>query len=71
MSVIQKVALVVSIIGAICWGVIGIFSFNLVESLFSEGSIPTRIIYILVGIAGLFNIALLFLPNRHRLKEEF
>ncbi len=70
MSVIQKIALVVTIIGAINWGLIGIFSFNLVDFIFKEASILSRIIYILVGISGLFNLALLFLPNKHRLMDE-
>ena len=71
MSVIQKIALCITIFGVINWGLVGIFSFNLVEFFFDQGSIPTRIIYILVCLAGLFNIALLFLPNKHRLEEEF
>ncbi|MBQ3253604.1 MAG: DUF378 domain-containing protein [Acholeplasmatales bacterium] len=71
MSIIQKIALVFTILGAINWALIGIFSFNLVEFFFNEGTVPTRIVYILIGLTGLFNIALLFLPNRHRVKEEF
>ena len=69
MSIIQKIALVITIIGAINWGLVGIFDFNLVEFLFSEGSILTRIIYILVCISGLFNVALLFMRNRHKIME--
>ena len=62
-------ALIITIIGAINWGLVGIFDFNLVEFLFSEGSILTRIIYILVCISGLFNVALLFMRNRHKIME--
>lgn len=70
MSVIQKIALVITIIGAINWGLIGIFDFNLVAYLFGDGSILSRVIYTIVFVAGLFNIALLFLRNKHRIMDE-
>lgn len=70
MSIIQKIALVLTIIGAINWGLIGIFEFNLVDYLFGVGSILSRATYIIVFIAGLLNIALLFLQNRHHVMEE-
>jgi len=56
---LQKVCLVFTIIGAIVWGLIGLFDFNLVEFIFGEASILSRIIYIIVGISGLINIGLL------------
>lgn len=60
MKVIDKIALVLVIIGAIVWGVIGIFNFNVVDALFGAGSIISKIIYILVGISGLWAIKILF-----------
>lgn len=60
MEIFQKVALVFTIIGAINWGLIGLFDFNLVTTLFGEGSILSTIVYIIVGLAGLINIGLLF-----------
>ena len=60
MKVIDKIALVLIIIGAINWGLIGIFNFNLVDAIFGAMSILSRIIYILVGISGLWSIRLLF-----------
>lgn len=60
METLQKVCLVITIIGAIVWGLIGLFDFNLVDSLFGAGSILSKIIYILVGITGLINIGILF-----------
>ena len=60
METLQKVCLVVTIIGAVVWGLIGIFDFNLVSYIFGEGSMLSRIIYTLVGIAGLINIGILF-----------
>ena len=60
MQTLQKICLLLTIIGAINWGLIGIFDFNLVDTIFGMGSILSRIIYSLVGIAGLINIYLLF-----------
>lgn len=59
MITLQKICLVFTIIGAIVWGLIGLFDFNLVEFIFGEASILSRIIYIIVGISGLINIGLL------------
>lgn len=60
MKVIDNIALILVIIGAIVWGLIGIFNFNLVEVLFGNMTIISRIIYILVGISGVWSIKLLF-----------
>ena len=60
MHTLQKICLVLTIIGAIVWGLIGIFDFNLVATIFGDNSILSRIIYTLVGLAGLINIYLLF-----------
>lgn len=60
MKIIDKIALVLIIIGAINWGLIGLFNFNLVEFIFGNMTIVSRIIYGLVGIAGLWGIKLLF-----------
>ena len=59
MEGLQKTCLVFTIIGAIVWGLIGLFDFNLVTWLFGETIIP-RIIYTIVGICGLINIGILF-----------
>ena len=60
MKVIDKIALVLIIIGAINWGLIGFFGFDLVATIFGEMSIISRIVYGLVGISGLWGIKLLF-----------
>ncbi len=60
METLQKTALAITIIGAINWGLIGLFNFNLVTALFGDETMMTRIIYILVGITGLINIGILF-----------
>lgn len=70
MFILQKIALVFTILGGINWALVGICDFNLVTWLFMENSIPTRVIYIFIGICALFNIIALFLPNRRRMMEE-
>ena len=60
METLQKVCLVLTIIGAIVWGIVGIFNVNIVDMIFGVGSIISRIIYTLVGIAGIVNIGILF-----------
>ena len=60
MKVIDTIALILIIIGAINWGFIGIFNFNLVDTLFGTMSVLSQIIYTLVGISGLLGIKLLF-----------
>ena len=52
MKVIDKIALVLIIIGAINWGLIGFFNFNLVSAKYIDMTIISRIIYALVGISG-------------------
>ena len=57
----DKTALVLVIIGALNWGLIGIFGFDFVGALFGgQMSILSRIIYTLVGISGLWAITILF-----------
>jgi uncharacterized membrane protein YuzA (DUF378 family) len=48
------VALALVIIGGINWGLVGFFNFNLVDSIFGEGSALARIIYALVGLSALY-----------------
>ena len=60
METVQKILLVITIIGAINWGLIGILDFNLIDTIFGVGSLFSRIIYSLVGIYGLINIGILF-----------
>ena len=60
METVQKTCLIFTIIGAINWGLVGFFDFNLVTALFQETSAIVRIIYVIVGICGLINLGLLF-----------
>ena len=59
MSTLYKICLVLSIVGCLNWGLVGLFDFNLVEYLFGDGSLLTRIVYVLVMASGLVNIGIL------------
>ena len=57
----DTIALILSIIGSINWGLVGLFKFDLVAWIFGgQDAIISRIIYTLVGLAGLSCISLLF-----------
>ena len=57
----DKIALLLAIIGALNWGLIGLFQFDLVAWIFGgQGAILSRIVYTLVALAGIWCISLLF-----------
>ena len=65
---IAKTLLIISIIGALNWGLIGFFNFNLVHAIFGgaameQPSMASRVVYAIVGLCGLASIALL--PKLH------
>lgn len=54
---LDVIALILVVTGAINWGLIGFFDFNLVSTLFGSMTTFSRVIYSLVGIAGLYAIS--------------
>lgn len=56
MSVADWIAMTLLIIGGLNWGLVGLFNFDLVATLFGEMSALSRIIYTLVGLSALFSI---------------
>lgn len=61
MTIINKIALILIIVGALNWGAVGLFSFDVVAWLFGGAtSIISRIIYITISLAGLWCISMLF-----------
>ena len=56
MKILNYIVLTLVIIGALNWLLVGLFQFNLVDSIFGELSILSRIIYTLVGLCGLWAI---------------
>lgn len=57
MKALNYIVLTLVIVGALNWLLVGLFSFNLVDSIFGDMSLLSRIIYILVGVSGLWSIA--------------
>ena len=61
MLVLDRIALLLAIIGAVNWGLVGVFQFDLVAFICGgQGAVISRVIYTLVAIAGLWCISLLF-----------
>ena len=61
MKIVDRIALILTIIGGVNWGLIGIFKFDLVAWIFGgQDAVLSRIIYTLVGLAAIWCISLLF-----------
>ncbi len=61
---LDRISLILVIIGAINWGAIGLFQFDIVAWLFGgQGAIISRIVYTLVALAGIWCLSLLFRRN--------
>lgn len=57
MKIFNKIVLILIIIGSINWGLIGIFKFDLISSLFGQMSVFSRIIYSAVGLSGIYALS--------------
>ena len=67
----DTIALILSIIGSVNWGLVGIFKFDLVAWIFGgQDAIISRIIYGIVGLAGLWCVTLLFRRARPMVDGE-
>ncbi|MFA9397171.1 MAG: DUF378 domain-containing protein [Clostridiaceae bacterium] len=66
-SSLDKISFILIIIGAINWGLLGLFNFNLVGFIFGSGAIA-RIVYILIGVAGV--VMLIFLVRSKNLLKK-
>jgi hypothetical protein len=66
----NKTALSLVIIGALNWLLVGLFDWNLVKVLFSGFPLLERIIYIVVGLAGLYSIGFLFNDREPAMTNE-
>jgi uncharacterized membrane protein YuzA (DUF378 family) len=64
---LDKFSLALVIIGAVNWLLVGVFQFDLIAAIFGgQAAIVSRILYVVVGLAGLWCISLLFRQWRHR-----
>lgn len=57
MKTLDYIALVLVVIGAVNWGLIGFFSFDLVKIIFGDMTLISRIVYALVGVSGLYSLS--------------
>lgn len=63
MNILSRIALALVIIGAVNWGLIGFFQYDLVAAIFGgQDAVVSRIIYALVGLSGLYCLRLFALP---------
>ena len=60
MSIINKITLLLLIVGGLNWGLVGLFNFDLVAALFGDMSLLSRIVYALVGASALAQLVTLF-----------
>jgi uncharacterized membrane protein YuzA (DUF378 family) len=70
MRALDVIALLLVVIGAINWGLIGFFQFNLVDSLFGTMSAFSRVVYALVGIAGLYALSFVGKDRDRDIRED-
>ena len=65
--IMDRIALIVTVIGALNWGSIGLFGFDIVAWIFGgQDAIASRIIYTVVALAGIWCISLLFREDDER-----
>lgn len=69
MNYLRYLAYALVLTGALNWGLIGLFDFNLVSALFGDMTILTRIIYSLVGVSAI--ASMFILPNCATHKDEY
>lgn len=73
MMIMDRIALILTVIGALNWGSIGLFQFDFVARIFGgQGSLLSRIIYTVVALAGVWCISLIFRSREsyERLSED-
>ena len=64
MMIVNKIALVLAILGALNWGLVGLFSFDLVAWICGGATtVVARIIYVLIALAGIWCISMLFMDD--------
>ena len=70
-NALDRIMLLLVIIGAINWGLVGLFGFDLVAEIFGgQDALLSRVVYTLVGLAGLYSIILLFKDTKGTHRHE-
>ena len=67
MKYIKYAAYALALIGALNWGLVGLFGFNLVAQIFGDMTIMSRIIYSLVGLSAIASAYFMYNCNKHEL----
>lgn len=57
MKWLHMVSFLLMVVGAVTWGTVALFQFNLVDMVFTEGSQLGQLVYVLVGVSGLYQLA--------------
>lgn len=70
MNPLTRTALALVIIGALNWLLVGVFHFDLVAAIFGQMSVLSRIVYVVVGLAGIYSLVLLFQPSAGNARSE-
>lgn len=58
--ILDRIALILAIVGGLNWGSIGIFNFDFVQAILGQNTMLSRIVFTLVGLAAVWSISLLF-----------
>lgn len=65
MKTVDTISLILILVGAINWGLVGLFGFDLVATVFGDMTVLSRLVYVLVGAAGVYEaFAVWSLPRR-------
>ena len=68
---LDRLALIILIVGGLNWGSVGLFNFDLVSFIFGgSNEILTRVVFMLVGLAAVWSITLLFKPRERLITSE-
>ena len=71
MAIVNKIALALIIVGALNWGLVGLFSFDLVAWIFGGATaVMARILYIIIALAGVWSISMLFMDNEEHVSHH-
>ena len=56
MDFIKKLAFILVLLGAISWGLVGLFDFNIVTAILGEATAGTMVVYVLIGLSGVYEL---------------
>lgn len=71
MMILDRIALILSVIGSLNWGLVGLFQFDAVAWLFGGAdALLSRIVYCIIALAGVWCISLIFRPDDERVENR-